>query len=481
MRIALALCLLLPLGSHGRISNKKLLELSSNYASKFPNPLSNPADCHAVELVEGLGLCDVDNILLSQSKREIMSALNSISTAPVTLCQTTSSNEASHDEASHDRTEIALVLIDHFHHVPYALVPAQTDDDDNSYDRYVASASQLLAQELHNSFGVGSPAASCASTSNPSVTSGILVLVSLSERVIYLSVTAGLLPLLPQSRINRVIAAAKPSFRRGDYDAGILSLLATLEKQLTLPPPTASEKAWNSFIGALPVVLFLAFLGFVCYSSRAAGRRSQNLAAVRRELTKLEKDKAAAKAGAYKCSSCPICLEDFKSGEGGDAIGSDDVQVTLCRCGHVFDAGCFSDYLKSGAGTVCPICRDPLDGSKPPAATAPGVSFEENPGLHERQSNSSSYMHSSYMHYQPELDYRLNRVRRRYPGVMREEHVRRFSAVECESFAADPDFVVRRTERRETEGRSGRASGSRSGRGPSFGGGSSGGGGGGRW
>eukprot|EP00549_Striatella_unipunctata_P016069 CAMPEP_0118684568 /NCGR_PEP_ID=MMETSP0800-20121206/6724_1 /TAXON_ID=210618 ORGANISM="Striatella unipunctata, Strain CCMP2910" /NCGR_SAMPLE_ID=MMETSP0800 /ASSEMBLY_ACC=CAM_ASM_000638 /LENGTH=203 /DNA_ID=CAMNT_0006581305 /DNA_START=195 /DNA_END=806 /DNA_ORIENTATION=- len=197
-------------------------------------------------------------------------------------------------------------------------------------------------------------------------------------------------------------------------------------------------------------------------------RRARNYALVHSELSRLERDRASALQGNYKCTSCPICLEDFKSvGEGENiGLGSDSLPLKLLRCGHVFDTTCFTQWVSQGSGDVrrCPICNQNV------GAPENNQTNDVNQNVRQRQVARVQLEQERAQRievFERERDFRMMRIQRRFPRVVNVQQIQQWSKSGYDGSMERIPSITRSTE--STPGQT------------SFGGGSSGGGGGGRW
>lgn len=214
---------------------------------------------------------------------------------------------------------------------------------------------------------------------------------------------------------------------------------------------------------------------------------------------------------------------DCKGGEAAQAKAAHPKRPNSLCCGHVFCFECLDQFLRTPEGTKCPICRAPVDGSRP-AQAPPGDRHDRpypnpNPNpppgdRHDRPltrgagagggrgcsadfassaSASSSYQgirHNLMWSRSAELHYRLARMRLLYPDTMTAETLGAISAgvdsgsVQQIQAAVDTrSAAVLHTVSQIQSRRQAQSSGSKGTRwsGGGFGGGRSSGGGGGRW
>lgn len=231
----------------------------------------------------------------------------------------------------------------------------------------VDDAAQYFARYLHNSWELTHPTTNgdtltSSSSSSSSPPSGILIFLSIHDRVCFISTNNKLArTVLPWWRIEKIIVDMKPHIRKYDYTSGILTAISKIEYYVNIEgPPTFSEKV-NDFFMRFGFLLTFALLTFVfaiwgeanaAYyygsgdddngehnNSRATASLSLNNYLVnsstilrnhrvskllqQKRLKAMEKKsrlspqefrKAYRKQkDNFKCSYCPICLEPFQS------------------------------------------------------------------------------------------------------------------------------------------------------------------------
>lgn len=397
-----------------------------------------------------------------------------------------------------------------------------------SEDRSIMLETEAYARGAHDRWRVGDSACQ----------NGVLIFVSLRDRSMYVSHGAGFDSLLPRVRIESVIREAGARFREGDIFGGLRTAILQLDLATNQGAPTSLERLseygyWlgDSVAYFLELVLPLLFIGAmfaVASLSACQGIRRRRLRKEFRSaqlvLSKLEKERAEARAGRYQCTSCPICLEDFQrikgqprrpeppaagqapqdEGEDEETIGSDGRPVVLLHCGHQFDHSCFMEYLSREDGEPrCPICRAAIGRG---AGDADQGSASEMPrrNLHQRRNGTSDQQyyvrpsnfgtfrrHSSFTdpsrHYDEELRFRLRSLRRRHSAVVTEDLVERWGTHDFVGpMATDEQFLANDVPaappaREAGDAAERRGDGGYGGGVSSFGGGSSSGGRGGRW
>ncbi|GMH69493.1 hypothetical protein TL16_g05171 [Triparma laevis f. inornata] len=351
------------------------------------------------DLCDGLWdgrLCDPFS-LLQNNNGATLSKLQSSNLKKVTIC------DDQQQTLNPDQIEIAIVLLPSMTHVPYSSLPEPNSEEE---DRFVYSAAKALAEELHDHYGVGDPRPpSCAhhitrpdsDSSSSTFDTGILILVSRDDRVMHISTGGGVDDFFALGRIDKIISAAKPHFRKQRLSEGLIASLEVLDEFLEMGPPSSSDRFWNNVWTFGP---FFSIFGFCIFLLVRSHKKSKQYNAAKEELNKLEREKAEALAGKYRCKSCPICLEDFKH---------------------------------------CPICRADINMGTPADTSTPTSNpTPNNNPFHRRHRTHARFYEDSY---EPELRFRLNRLRRRYPRYISSDYVDRYSSRNSAHFAMDPVFM----------------------------------------
>jgi len=378
-------------------------------------------------------------------------------------------------------------------------------------DEDILKASESFTMELHNKWGIGAQT-KCGDT-------GILVYISIRDRVIYISKGSALNELLTSSRIDTIINKMKPFLRSNSYQEAIETSLYYITEQIE------KGKPYNDSILFLSILMIFGgvFFGNEYYQSWQRRKYAQ----ARMHLNQLDRDNALALQGKYKSTSCPICFEPFqRTSNNGDAttctdenstdeqtvpltdddnntsstsdlIGSDGLPLRLLRCGHVFDETCYQTWVSTGQGDVrvCPICKEDIsaggdtttrndDSSTRSVDSDTSTSSNtSNNNLHRRTAASSLFRNNrnNYNYYHQERLFRLSRLAYRYPQYIRPYQVDRWSDRNYNGRLVQDDGFVRNDPVRQ-QARASASSNSRSySSSSSFGGGGSSGGGGGRW
>lgn len=213
---------------------------------------------------------------------------------------------------------------------------------------------------------------------------GILIFLSVSDRICYIYPGKGISEILTWWRLNGAVSNnIREDMRSGDYFNALITAIGDVSRLIDQGPPTTSEKA-EDFFGRFGVFILFSTATFVLalggeYRDR---RKRQEIAERVSEMNDAERQKARKMQQSFQTLSCPICLEpfgndsDLKSGSDSDRedikimprvdsfgiplSGSDGEKLKILRCGHAFDASCWKIWISSPSCTdpgLCPVCR----------------------------------------------------------------------------------------------------------------------------
>eukprot|EP00980_Cylindrotheca_fusiformis_P013999 scaffold3653_cov124-Cylindrotheca_fusiformis.AAC.2 len=290
------------------------------------------------------------------------------------------------------------------------------DNNNNNNNRNVEKAAETFARGIHDKWGVG--------TKSDSGGTGVLIFLSVDDRVVYISRGGSFDTLLRNSRIDTIIRKMKPSLRQTKYDEGLTLAVQLVGDFIEKGEPTWTEKIWDYITVELGILA--AFVSSMFYSRRRARRLREEqriYAEAASRLSEIDRAQAEALQGQYQATSCPVCLEDFVS----DRIGSDNQPIKLLRCGHVFDETCWAEWVNSGHGDVskCPICKKDVGVEEPAVENTeplqqPLIDHDE----HERARGNNRAMQL----FQQERNFRLTRLALRYPNYITQNQVQRWSS-----------------------------------------------------
>jgi len=321
---------------------------------------------------------------------------------------------------------------------------------------------------LHDKWGIGDTLASPCKDAG----TGILVLVSTDDRVVFISRGSALETTLHDSVIDQIIELMGPDFRQGLYGRGIKLGLLEMFSCLERGPPSNWECFFTFCERYAQFTFMLGTLLYSFLSNRWQRKENMEYASLRTELSRMDRDYALSLQGKYQCSSCPICLEIFQGidekkeqcavirGESNEnneknidssqysnqtgasthfvpTVGSDGLPLKLLRCGHVFDESCWQEYIsvRDGDVHVCPICKQDLANT----SNDQQIESEEQDLNQSRSTDVVQYENQNISTsddspnndnntelYQNERNFRLSRLQIRYPHFISRVTLRRW-------------------------------------------------------
>lgn len=340
-------------------------------------------------------IADPNKILGQSAKHNIAEKLSRYSSYLIVndegqIVATSSRNQNSNDAKDNNQTNAGIEHAEFPVQIAVAIVeeidfPNKGIDCDNVVD--IEEIAGEFAMNLHNKWGIGQEFIPSDKDSNTEKKcgggTGVLVFLSVRDRVVFISVGGALDHLLTSGRIDRIIHNdMRSSLKLANYELGLTkgidAIVELLEKD---GEPSAFENITDKWLNMDNIFVFLCIMlvgnGTFQRWKRQREQRIYAKAAVR--LSELDRARAEILRGSYtRTPSCPICLQDFSSA----VLGSDGHPIQLLRCGHIFDKTCYRKWVSSGCGDVtkCPICRADV-----------GFSFDDLPGASTRSINVHSH------------------------------------------------------------------------------------------
>lgn len=351
----------------------------------MPNPMTNPTACGR-EHVSKSAICDPDHQLLDTDKDELEGFINKAT----------------------NHAQIAVAVVGQINLT--------------SFPEDATKATESFARGLHNQWGVGDAVKQ----------DGVLILLSVNDHTVYLSIGQGTAAVLTPTTIQELIGLMRPYLKVGKYGSALIDCVIQIDHLLTHAP-----SSWMTFQNGL------AFLGFIAIIIMVVGfkdhSRIERLERGRILVSNLQRavDSDHGEENiSYFNTTCPICLDDF----GGS--GTRRAPMGL-QCGHVFCKSCLLNHVSMGGGSSarCPICRAAIDTSVldvPQSAgrrlcdmltfswwmwPATSGSYAMLPAhRHDEQSMSDGIglieHNTHYIRHVPEIQFRLHRLHQVYPDIL---------------------------------------------------------------
>jgi hypothetical protein len=257
-------------------------------------------------------------------------------------------------------------------------------------DDMVNDAAQIFARYLHDHWWQQDD-----NRQNNNRDYGILIFLSIQDRVCFISTGSAISTILPWWRLEHIVSSMKPDLRHRDYGHALLAAIDDLSNMLAAGPPTMKDR-FHDFMARFGVVIAFAVFTFFfgAWGEYRDRRKRWQYAESRSKLTPVEREKARILQREFKTTSCPICLEPYDYGEdlllddddeerpplsegegerkkpactgmkrvdsyGIPLWGQDRKKIKLLRCGHLFCESCWKGWVHSGYGNpcICPVCR----------------------------------------------------------------------------------------------------------------------------
>lgn len=169
------------------------------------------------------------------------------------------------------------------------------------------SSKDMFAQEIHNKWGVGYE---CRNDKDASGGTGVLLVLSLQDRFVYISRGSLLEKVLTDRRLDNLIEnKMKPLLRESDSPGAIIIALNEIDRLLQLGEPSVWLELIPNF--AMDYGWMLVLFGTGILLKWYHDKERIEYAKVASHLTELDMSRAAALQGRFQCQSCPICLEHF--------------------------------------------------------------------------------------------------------------------------------------------------------------------------
>ena len=300
-----------------------------------PNPMKNPEKCG---LTSPGFICDPDKELSESERQKVQQVLVNITHDTKLLCP---------DGKNHSYQAAVLVVKN-----------IASSEWRGLFRSDKERTGEAFAHQVGDNWGVGD--AGCDN--------GVLLFVSVSDRMFYLKTAKKTREVLWDSTVRRILDNMKPLLKEGKVGDAILRGCIQIEAALQ-GRPLPVYRSWKDYVAIfllciifccyMPQVLaammmfFAIVLGFFlyplakladaissCWSRLWTGSAQKDLERIQKEMEKDEFDQ----------SMCPICLEEFPE---------DVTAVRTLECQHRFHAACVDAWLQENES--CPLCRADVD------------------------------------------------------------------------------------------------------------------------
>ncbi len=219
----------------------------------------------------------------------------------------------------------------------------------------------------------------------------------------------------------------KPHLKKSKWDAGFASAIYDVNHTLhhgrvsyTTHDTKSLAQSLRELAGIAVIFCIIGLLTW-CFASREEKKRAK-LNKGKDALDRLLSDVKNADHKVYMSSSCPVCLEPFKEKKSKETT-TDSVTRTQSDagllipkslpCGHVFCAGCITEYLTCSAKKSCPICRVEISDIGETEKADSNIRTD----LHE-ENETILIRRRMYRGRRQDLLYRSRRIHEMYPSAL---------------------------------------------------------------
>jgi len=319
----------------------------------------------------------------------------------------------------------------------------------NDMDQEDAIA-EHYARSLHDAWGVGQ-------TTEAGGT-GVLLFLSIYDRIVYISRGGAMTRVLTDSRIDSIIQKMRPAMRQTLFADGLQLAIDEIEGYILKGEISWTE--WLLDLFSFESFVFLTVVAAMIKSliqTRRELRQQREYAQAASQLSEIDRAHAEALQGRFQATSCPICLETFKDSH----TGSDGLPIRLLRCGHAFDETCWNQWISSGLGNIrqCPICKMDLGASPSPLPVREEQTTVAHTHHHDHHhdhhldestnENETSIVQNegndqaavALRRFQQDRNFRLVQLGVRFPRIITPSEIQRWSSPNYDgSLVRDPIF-----------------------------------------
>ena len=219
-----------------------------------------------------------------------------------------------------------------------------------------------FAKVLHARWGVGQAACD----------NGVLLLVSVDDRQIYISTGVKASEYLPSENLNLIISWMIPYLKNKEYGEALIRAVTNVGLGLSGWELSKEDPSWGA--GVVFALIVSVFIIFSMVSGLLASRKQRKrLQGCKDVLAKIKEEQAKVQSREWsQHKTCPVCFEEFED----DKKTSEDEQSPLLsdrpiqeagtrvprlvlQCGHSICEPCLTSWMERN--TTCPVCRSNVD------------------------------------------------------------------------------------------------------------------------
>ena len=250
------------------------LSLSSHLPTDLPNPNIDPFKCNRKN-VKKSAICDIDNLISEESKNVIEGYINSIN----------------------NNVEIGI-----------GIVSKMNDNYIKTFNNDIDIAAKNFAKSLHDTWKVG----------NIQSNNGIIIFLSISDRVVFISTGKGVKDKLKDYTIDNIVEKMRPYLKNADYGSAIELSIIHIDTVISNGKSSLSSEKFNKYWyqnsniqGWIFCILFGGGLITYSYYTHQKMRKLEKGEVALQKLMKEVKnarDDNSDEQQPYLTSSCPICF-----------------------------------------------------------------------------------------------------------------------------------------------------------------------------
>lgn len=288
---------------------------------------------------------------------------------------------------------------------------------------------ETFAKVLHARWGVG--LAECDN--------GVLVLLSVDDKQIYISTGVKAAESLPPKTLNLIISWMIPYLKNQEYDDALVRAVTNIGLGLSGWEISKDDPTWG--IGVFFSLVVSICIIFSLVSGLLASRKQhKRLKQCKDVLARIkeEQDKVQNKEWSQH-KTCPVCFERFEGsrtqedrvagGEETSALLSEcppeearvHVPRLVLQCGHSICEPCLKTWMERNRS--CPVCRHPIEDSDELRPSERQRRQQQEDG-EERRNNGASIAAGTMLAndvLMADLMYRLRRVQHMYPEYVSDD------------------------------------------------------------
>lgn len=253
----------------------------------IPNPLKEPSKCSNYNHFSS-SICDSFNYLNLNELNLLEGEINNLKNIELSIVIISKmiSSSSSSDTSNSNSNSISSY-----------------SNSEKVNDQAIINLAKEYAVFLHNKWGIG----------DKEKQNGILIFLSILDRVVYISHGNGFSKQLNSNIIDLLINHMKPYLKQEKYAQALQSVILEIDLLINDSEKSSIQKQAifrSRFETVFWIGIAIVVLWFF-YSSYKSNRHESNLKKGEKALDKLMKDISNESDNKFQFTSCPICLEDF--------------------------------------------------------------------------------------------------------------------------------------------------------------------------